>query len=56
MKKDQIDKLIEKSNKVSDDLSLLMEKLLPWADMKEKLFKDFKKNLYSYRDLAQKLP
>ena len=57
MNKEQIDKLIGESTRVSDDLSLLMmEKLLPWADMKEKLFKNFKKSLYSYQNLVQELP
>jgi len=54
--KNQADKIIEKSKKVSDELSLLMDKLIPWADMKEKLFKAFKKDLYPYQNQVKKLP
>lgn len=44
------------SKEVSETLSSLMDKVLPWADVSEKLFKAFKKELYPYQDLAEEMP
>ncbi|MFW6138138.1 MAG: hypothetical protein ACOC7U_03095 [Spirochaetota bacterium] len=56
MNKDKACELIEKSKQVSDELASLMDKLMPWADMREKLFRAFKKEVYPYRELVKKLP